>query len=150
MVVLILVLYFVFGTGSSLIPSLSGPGTTLTSSTPTPTPLKGAVNKSKIPVDTKTYEQYVAEYGSHRIQFDANCQMTPVNPVYKNGTSILLDNRSSKALTITLNGKTYSLQAFGYWVVNLSSTTLPQQLHIGCNASPNIGMILLQAEILGQ
>ncbi len=109
-----------------------------TSTKATPTPV------------TKTYTQLLAEYSNRRIQFNASCQATPSSFVLKNNTSILLDNRANVARTITVDGTSYSLGAYGYQVINLSSPTLPHTVKINCGSSVNVGTVLLQANVSGE
>ncbi len=96
----------------------------------------------------QTYSEYVAQYEGRRIQFDESCQARPAEVTFKNGTSIMLDNRSAQARNITVGSVTYSLPGYGYRIITLSSGVLPVNLSISCGASPNIGTILLQAVIL--
>ncbi len=112
------------------------PSTSVAKATPTPV--------------TKTYTQLLAEYGTRRIQFNASCQATPSTFVLKNNTSILLDNRANVARTITVDGTAYSLGAYGYQVVSLSSPSLPHTVKINCGSSVNVGTVLLQANVSGE
>jgi len=100
--------------------------------------------------DTRTYSQMVQQYGSNRIQFDDRCQASPTSVTFKQGASIMLDNRSTQGKTITVAGKQYSVPGYGWQVVTLSSASLPSNLIIGCNAATNVGTIRLQANISGQ
>ncbi len=125
-------------------------------STPTPSPAKvtgiNSVKKTAMPVPTSalSYTQLVEQYGTNRIQFDQDCNATPKSAVFKNGTRILLDNRSNQARTISVSGSNYSLVAYGYRVVTLSSPSVPMTLNINCNTKFNVGTIQLQANISGQ
>ena len=97
----------------------------------------------------KTYNELIKEYdvGGRRVQFDQRCQMSPSAVTYKNGTKIMLDNRSAEAKKITIGGSSYSLGAYGYQLVTLSSTKMPQEFIINCGSAVNVGKILLQALI---
>lgn len=97
---------------------------------------------------TKTYTELVKEYEGRRIQFDQYCQANPKNITYKNGTTIMLDNRSGDARTITLAGVKYQLSGYGYALVTLSSQSLPKEMLLSCGSAVNVGKILLQAQIL--
>jgi len=103
---------------------------------------------STTPVSSKSYTELVMEYEGRRIQFDDRCQVVPKDPTFKNGTSIMLDNRSSIARTVVVGGVKYDLVAYGYRVITLSSSSLPKELAISCGSSGNVGKILLQAQIL--
>ena len=120
---------------------------------PSPSSLVGGSNKpvvtrSPSPVSTKSYTELVNEYDGRRIQFDQYCQATPKSVTYKNGTSIMLDNRSGDARTITLAGTKYQLSGYGYTLVTLSSSSLPKEMLFSCGSAVNVGKILLQAQIL--
>lgn len=121
---------------------------------PSPSPVAGGtVNKrvvkpSTAPVSTKSYTELVKEYEGRRIQFDERCQVIPQSPTYKNGTSVMLDNRSAGARSVMVGGTKYDLSAYGYRVITLSSSSLPKELAVSCGSSGNVGKILLQAQIL--
>ena len=99
------------------------------------------------PTSGKSYSDLVKEYSGRLIQFDQRCQSFPNNVTYKNGTSILLDNRSDLARDITIGGTKYSLAGYGYQVVTLSSSSLPKEMGVSCGSQGNVGKILLQALI---
>lgn len=114
----------------------------------TGTAAKPVAKKGTTPVSGKSYTELVKEYEGKRIQFDERCQMVPKDPTFKNGTYVLLDNRSSSARTIKVGEMKYDLIAYGYQVVALSSSNLPKELLLSCGSSGNVGKILLQAQIL--
>lgn len=93
---------------------------------------------------TMPYSQLVAEYADRRIQFDERCQSIPGNPTYKNGTSVMFDNRSGDARYIKIGDATYLFGGYDYKILTLSSPTLPKTLSMNCGAAINIGGILLQ------
>jgi len=114
--------------------------------TNTPTPKTAIKTPTSVP-GAANYTQLITEYEGKRLQFDDQCKMTPVSPSFKNGTKIMLDNRSKSPRTITLNDQKYSLMGYGYQLVILSSKTLPQTINIDCDSQVNTGQILLQALI---
>ncbi len=137
---------------SKNLPSLPGLGD-LNQSNVSPSPVAGTtakpvVKKSTAPVSAKSYSDAVKEYEGRRIQFDDRCQMTPQGPTYKNGTSVMLDNRSASTKSVMIGSAKYDLSAYGYKIVTLSSPSLPKELAVNCGSSGNIGKILLQAQIL--
>lgn len=112
---------------------------------------KPVATKSSAPTSTKSYTELVKEYEGRRIQFDDSCLMAPLtaqNPTYKNGTVIMLDNRSASARTITVGGTKYQLGSYGYKIITLSGTNLPKELLLSCDSAGVVGKILLQAQIL--
>ena len=136
---------------SKNLPSLPGFGD-LNQSNVSPSPVAGATakpaaKKSVTPLP-KSYSDAVKEYEGRRIQFDERCQVVPQSPTYKNGTSIMLDNRSASSRTVAVGGTKYDLVAYGYRVITLSSSSLPKELAVSCGSSGNVGKILLQAQIL--
>jgi len=145
-VVLVAVLgYWLMGGGGKLAGDFFASPT----ASPSPSPTAKAYKPGSSPVATpsKSYSDLVKEYEGRIIQFGDRCQVTPLNPTYKNGTSIMLDNRSSEARTVKVGDKSYNLQGYGYWIINLSSSSLPKELSINCGAALNVGKILLQAQI---
>lgn len=95
---------------------------------------------------TQSYENALALYtGNNRIQLSgtALCQASPTNVTYKNGTSIMIDNRSAQTRTIKL-GTTFTIPGYGFKIIKLSSTTLPTTLIMDCGTQQNIAKVLLQ------
>jgi hypothetical protein len=89
----------------------------------------------------QSYTQLVQKYGNARIQFSQTCQATPAMSTFRNNAEILLDNRSNQAHSVSIGGNTYSLSAYGYQVVTLSSSTLPSALTVNCDKSVNVATI---------
>jgi len=124
----------------------------------TPTPIssvapKSVVNKKTVAPVTSTpsaqsYTQIVKEYEGRRIQFDQRCQATPMAPTYKNGTTIMLDNRSPSTRVIMIGTNQYTVAGYSYQIVTVSSPSLPNELSLSCGSAGNVGKILLQAKIL--
>ena len=125
-------------------------GGPLSSVSPTATPAKAkykapGVTKYPTPLPSVSgYSEAVKQYEGRRIQFDQYCQANPVSSTYKNGTTIMLDNRSGDPRIVQVDGKSYNLAGYGYKLVSLSSTTLPQTYTLNCGSAVNVGKILLQ------
>ena len=116
-----------------------------------PTPVAG-VNQAIVKIGSAatasvTYTNLVKTYTNKRIQFDINCQAIPNNVTYKSGTTIMLDNRSGDARTISVGSTKYQLAGYGYAIITLYSKTLPKDLYLNCGSAVNVGKILLQALI---
>lgn len=126
---------------------------------------EGTVNKGNIPgagapiipgsgqstftqTQIQNYSVLVNQYGEKRVQFDERCQMSPAGVTFKNGTTLMFDNRSSSQRTIKVGNQSYYFQPYGYKILTLSSASLPASLKISCDATPDVGSILLQANIL--
>jgi hypothetical protein len=95
------------------------------------------------PVQALAYADALKKYASKRLQVTPTCQITPNNVTYKNGTTIMIDNRSDKAKSIKI-GSTFSVPAYGFKIVTLSSATLPATYLIDCDKQQNAGTIILQ------
>lgn len=109
------------------------------------------VKKTVVPVAsqpvTMSYTNALALYKDNlRIQVSGAdfCQVTPNNVMYKNGTSIMIDNRSSITRNIKIGNTSYSIPGYGFKIVKLSSATLPITLLMDCGTQQNVAKILLQ------
>lgn len=107
----------------------------------------GASTGSGPSVAGKSYTELVKEYDGRRIQFDPRCQAVPNSVTYKNGTKVMLDNRSNNPVTVKVGDTSYTLIGYGYQVIHLSSLSLPKEISVSCGASGNVGKILLQAHL---
>ncbi len=90
-----------------------------------------------------SYAQALAKYKDARIQLDEKCQANPSYATYKNGTSVMIDNRSTSARTVKV-GATYIIKAYGFKIVNLSSSILPVRWLVDCGKSQNVATIFIQ------
>ncbi len=131
-VVLVILVRWVPGTGPAAGPQ---EGTTGQSS---PAPAGKTLPKS--------YLDAVAYYDARgaRFQFDAYCQAIPKQATFKNGTRVMLDNRSGDARNIKVGSDTYYLAGYGWRIIALYSSTLPKTLSMNCGSAVNVGTILLQ------
>jgi len=102
----------------------------------------GSVNTGA-PAASLSYQQALVAYKDKRLQITNTCQVSPNNVTYKNGTSIMLDNRSAVTRTIKL-GSTYSIKAYGFKIVKLNSATVPATWLMDCDSSQNVATILIQ------
>jgi ABC-type cobalt transport system substrate-binding protein len=96
------------------------------------------------PAVKMSYTNAVAQYGSNRIQFGANCQATPASATYKNNTSVVLDNRSGAARSIDIDGTVYKIPAYDYAIATVYSNTLPKTVLVDCGNQQNVATILIQ------
>ena len=109
-----------------------------------PTPKPVVVTKPPVvtpPADTRTYAELLAMYAQKTVQFGASCQVRPNNQSFKEGTSVLLDNRNNMPLSIKLGSTSYSLGAYGYKVITLSTVG---KFMVSCNDTPNVATITVQ------
>lgn len=95
--------------------------------------------------ETISYNEALSLYNDKRIQFDENCVVNPSYATFKKGTKIMLDNRASKQIPVYLDGQLYTLKAYGFKIITLSTTAkLPHTIAIDCGNGKNNGRILLQ------
>ena len=117
-------------------------------STTTKTAPKTSTKPKPAPVTvTLDYEDAVELYAGRRFQFNEKCQATPSSATYKNGTTVMLDNRSAYGQTVSIDGKSYGLSGYGFKIITLSSSSLPHKVQVNCGGSMNIIDLLLQARI---
>ncbi|MEN9582623.1 MAG: hypothetical protein RL641_577 [Candidatus Parcubacteria bacterium] len=90
-----------------------------------------------------SYTNAVTMYADRRIQLDKTCQARPNNVTYKNGTSIMVDNRSPQSVKVRL-GSTFTIKPYGFKIVKLSSATLPATLLVDCGVAQNVATVLIQ------
>ena len=90
-----------------------------------------------------SYQNALAQFKDARIQLDNNCQATPNRMTFKNGSNIMIDNRSDKARTVKV-GSTFTIDPWGFKIVRLVSSTLPATWYVDCGNSQNVATILIQ------
>lgn len=122
-------------------PELTEQATSTTTSTETGS---GSQTKTAQPVEKKlTYEQALLVYADKRFQFDSLCQASPAQRSLKNNTEIMLDNRANVSRSIYVDGVRYSLAAYGFRIVKLSSNNLPHTTIIDCGTGKNTAKVIL-------
>ena len=99
----------------------------------------------KISTPTISYKDALVLYKDKRIQLGLGdvCSATPNNVTYKNGTSIMIDNRAPISRTIKL-GTTYSIKPYGFKIIKLTSSKLPVTWLMDCNKQQNVATVLVQ------
>ncbi len=102
--------------------------------------------ENKIPVKTNSpsYATALTKYGTNRIQIQQNCQAVPNNVTYKNGTTVMLDNRASIAHTLKIDSKVITIPAYDFTTFTFSYTNLPHTILMDCDKSQNVATILIQ------
>ena len=109
---------------------------------PTEDTSTGSVHTTKN-ATSLSYEEALLKYKDTRIQFDSLCRAIPNAVTYKNNTSIMLDNRAPVARVVEIDSA-YTVKAYGFKIIKLSSTALPTTWLIDCDKSENVATILLQ------
>lgn len=92
------------------------------------------------PEKALTYTQAAAKYKGKTIQFTADCQASPDRQVFKVGTSIMLDNRAPKALTVKV-GSSYTLGKYAFRIITLNSTGT---FLVDCGTSQNVATVIVE------
>jgi hypothetical protein len=83
--------------------------------------------------------------GGNLMQFDPSCHPQPYpNLSVKNGTQIMFDNRSAKAITLAFDNQKIQLKGYNWIVLALRDSDVPHNVLIDCNAGQNYGSLLLQ------
>lgn len=91
------------------------------------------------------YDEALKIYANRRIQFDQNCVASPNTATFKKGTIIMLDNRSSLSRTIALGNLKYTVKAYDFALVTLTTTyPLPHIILVDCGTKQNTATINLQ------
>lgn len=91
-----------------------------------------------------TYQQAIATYEDKRIQFNADCKATPSNMTYKDGTYLMLDNRSAGSLTIKIGTSSYPIGGYAFKIVKLANVNRSISILVDCNERQNVATILVQ------
>lgn len=110
--------------------------------------VEGIIGVPKGVPSGESYQSLVARYEGRRLQLD-NCQSTPANVTFKNGTEIMLDGFSPDPQIITIGSQKFTLDGYDVAFTTLQSTTLPITLSVDCQILGqdqfNIAEILLQS-----
>lgn len=106
-------------------------------------------NKSSISVASQSvsYTDAMNTYGAsgRRIQFDQNCFANPTKINIKKGTYIMLDNRSDQVRPIYLDNAKYTLDAYSFKIVKITTTApLPHTMRVDCGTGKNNAQIVIQ------
>lgn len=99
---------------------------------------------SRLGTEGLTYGEAINKYTANRIQLNTSCQASPSQLILKKGAKIMIDNRASVARAIAIDGKTYSLEAYGFSIFSLSGSVLPHTAHLDCGASKNVAKFIIQ------
>lgn len=102
----------------------------------------GSINAGS-PAASISYANALIKYKDARIQLDKTCQASPDKGTFKNGTTIMIDNRAPVARTVHV-GSIFGIKAYGFKLVKLESATLPATWYVDCDKSQNVSTILIQ------
>ena len=133
-IVLVIMILSMINKSNTPSPNIETADSTLDTSTST-------VNTA--PQMTISYANALVKYKNFRVQLDERCQGSPDKMTFKNGTSIMVDNRSQAFRTVKV-GSTFSIKPYGFKIVKLYSDTLPATWYVDCDVSHNVSTILIQ------
>jgi hypothetical protein len=137
----IIIVWAVTARNNSSAPSITtGNEQTTTDSSEDTT--EGSVNVGSAAA-TLSYKDALVKYAKARLQLDTTCQGSPSSMTFKNGSMLMVDNRSAISRTVKV-GSTFTIKPWGFKIIKLSSSTLPATLLVDCGASQNVATILLQ------
>jgi hypothetical protein len=139
--VIIIVLFFVFYNKKAVVP------VTTENSVPTTTEIESSQDLSEttgLGAVSISYTNALVKYADRRIQLDESCQAHPNNVTYKDNTGIMIDNRSSKTLTVKV-GTNFTIKPWGFKIIVLPNIYLTSKtLLVDCNKSQNVATVLIQ------
>jgi hypothetical protein len=92
---------------------------------------------------TIAYADALIKYKGARLQIEQACQASPDKMTFKNNAYMMVDNRASVAHTIKI-GSTFSIKAYGFKIIQLSSAKLPVTWLVDCDSSQNVSSILIE------
>lgn len=102
----------------------------------------GSVNGNANAVSI-SYANALIKYKDARLQLDKTCQASPNKMTFKNGASLMIDNRASVGRVVKV-GSVFSIKAYGFKIIKLTSTTLPVTWLVDCDKSQNVATISIQ------
>ncbi|MEI8129923.1 MAG: hypothetical protein WCG55_00250 [bacterium] len=107
---------------------------------------RGSVHQAPAPtVPALTYTEALTKYADARLEFDAECQVRPVNQTWKNNTELMLDNRSNQNRLIHMDVLgDVTIKPWGFKIVKFSSPTTPDTIMVDCGNLQNVTSVLLQ------
>ena len=154
--ILVLIVIVIFAVRNQADPSIVGPNDSEvnTGTVPAEDTSDGSVNASTsgngtvAPVTSAvsmSYQTALETYKDKRIQFNQNCEAFPSETTYKNGTTLMIDNRSPRTLRLKFL-TSISVSPYSFKIVKLSTpeSTLPRAVFVDCGDSENVATILLQ------
>jgi hypothetical protein len=91
-----------------------------------------------------SYQNALKQYATRRIQLNEQCQAAPNTVTYKDNTGIMIDNRSSKTITVKV-GTTFTIKPYGFRIVVLPDIYLKsQKILVDCDKMQNVATVLVQ------
>jgi hypothetical protein len=110
--------------------------------TPTEDTSAGSINVG-VSAASLSYANALVTYKSARLQLDEKCQAVPNKMTFKNNAYLMIDNRAPVARTVKV-GSVFSVKAWSFKIVKLSSVKLPATWLVDCGTSQNVATVLIQ------
>ncbi len=126
--------------GWLMVSKNSAPTVSTNSVTPTEDTSAGSVDAGAASL---SYSQALVKYKDARLQLDPICQGSPDKMAFKNGALLMVDNRAPVARTVHI-GSVFSIKAYSFKIIKLSSSTLPATWLVDCDKSQNVSSILIE------
>ena len=108
-----------------------------------PAPSRTPATKETAPAPKISYAEALVKYKDFRLQFDTECRAVPNNVTYKNGTEIMIDNRSGANRKFVL-GSAFTVAPYDFKIVKVVSNVLPYTYLADCGDKQNVATILVQ------
>lgn len=147
-IVILLAVFFIARNRKVIAPAETNDDSSVTASGNTPAEVEdvstGSVHST---VATRVaYENALTLYKGSILQFDSMCAANPSNATWKNGTLIMLDNRSAVARTIHMGSMgNFPVSAWGFKIIKLSLTGIPTNaIAVDCDAHQNVALVTVQ------
>ena len=102
-----------------------------------------AIPDVKVVPPRLSYQEALTTYSDSRIQFSEACDAVPMQSIFKNGTTIMIDNRGA-AKTFSIGEKSFWVPAYDYALITLSYDVLPQNTAIDCGGKENAAGLLIE------
>lgn len=116
--------------------------TTEGSETETTTPSETAtVVVNNDPDAALTYTAALTKYAKRRIEFSSACAATPSEPVYFDKTKVMLDNRGTAAVRITVGDKAFDIPSYNFAFITLTTSEPEIKLPVSCGTKANVATI---------
>ena len=142
-IVLVWVVVWLVARSSRVTPVVEAPAPAPVVEVSKPAPV--VIAPSKV-TPKMSYADAFALYSKTRVQLGAKCNPTPFAPVYKNGATIMIDNRSGENRIVAVGETTYHVNAYDYVLATLSypEATLPVKVLLDCGNTQNVATLTVE------
>jgi hypothetical protein len=93
----------------------------------------------------RSYSEEFNKYRDGRlVQFGTNCEASPATMAIPNGSSVMLDNRSSVKQVISIRNDKYTLAPYDFEIFTIKEAQTPNTYLLSCNDRPNVATLLVE------